>query len=133
MSVELLKASAVELVEKKKFLDSAIENTLHHLKDKSIPLQERWEVYTTLVEDNIINNNDPYGDGFIDVLGSNLTPYDHFYVEKHQTFSFTSVYETIMDADEEWNKDLFEAREKNLEAWQEAVLQSGYSSFTYDW
>lgn len=133
MSLDKLKKDTDNLHLVKASLDAKTKEVLQQLKNKEIPLKDRWEIYTSLVKCNTLNNNDPFGDGFIGKLGSDLTVYDHFYIERYQTASFTDIYETILDAEEEWNEVLFAAREKNLEAWQEAVLESGYSSFTYDW
>jgi hypothetical protein len=106
-------------------------NTLQTmLKDKSKPLDERWDAYVALVENNVLVNNDGYGDGCIYALAHNLTLYNDFYIDKHETASYPDMYEKIMD--ETASENLIAAR-VNIDAWREEVLASGYSSFTYDW
>lgn len=102
--------------------------TDEYLKDKNIPVNDRWEVYSTVVDRNILKNNEIYGDGHIDILSSDreITLYDDFYIEKYQTESFTSMYAKIPELDDDLDQDV-------IDEWREAVLQSGYTSFTYDW
>lgn len=114
------------LIVAKKTLDENSENVLASLKDTSIPLQERWDAYTQLCQHNILVKDRGYGDGFISILDLNGTLYDDFYMERGNTKDFVDMYEQILESDEEYT-------EENIEKWQEAVLASGYSSFTYDW
>ena len=125
-----------ELIDAKTRIDNLLEPILVMLKNKKFNLNERWSAYTTLVSSGIFNKNEIFGDGLIDVLDQHmdaLTLYDYFYIEKGQTTNFTELYDRLMDADPKFDLKLVRARETNLAAWQEEVLQSGYSSFTFDW
>lgn len=124
-------ADVTDLINARKLLNMGLTPVMDKLKDQTIDLADRWIAYTKLVENNILED-DIYGDGYIDILG-NLTLYDNFHVDRHQTMSFPDMYEHIMEADGEYQKELVEARDKNLSQWQEKVLASGYASFTYDW
>jgi hypothetical protein len=121
------------LIEAVETAKNGLAPILEQLKDPSIPLDERWKAYTDLVKAGVLDNNEIYGDGFVDTLGENLTLYDDFYVERHETRDFIDMYDHIMESDGDYQKELVAARETNLAAWQEEVLASGYSSFTYDW
>jgi hypothetical protein len=101
------------------------------LKDTSVPLEDRWQGYTSLVESRLLDNESGCGDGYINVLGPNLTLYDDFNIDRHQSTTFPEMYETITDADDEFGGDGYDAA--NIPKWQETVLASGYSGFTYDW
>lgn len=112
--------------------DEGLAPILELLRDTSLPLDDRWTAYTALVESNTLINNDGYGDGFVNTLGD-LSLYDDFNIERHQTMTFSSLYEKIMEADAYYEKSLVEARNKTLSLWQEEVLASGKSAFTNDW
>lgn len=109
----------------------ALPPLLVQLKDTSLPLDERWDAYTQLVNNDILVREMTYGDGFLDVLDKNGSMYDDFNTDRGQTLTFPDMYQMVMDGDE-WNESLV-AMQPNLPAWQEKVLASGYSSFTYDW
>lgn len=114
------------MIESKKNTDTILAGAIDALKNTDIPLTERWAAYTELVEKNIYNKNQLYGDGFIDDLGEGLTLYDEFYVERRETVKYVDMYERIMEDEDNYEQE-------NISAWQEKVLQSGYTSFTYDW
>lgn len=122
----------MDIIEQHKQVQAQLDTALTVLKDISIPLDQRWDRYTELVQSGAFNRNDPYGDGEIDTLGTNMTLYDDFYIERGETTNFIDMYERVMEAEEEYDEVLF-AAQANITKWQEAVLASGYSSFTYDW
>jgi hypothetical protein len=124
-------ANAIIFAHKKVLED--LPTVLEGLKDTDYPLEHRWDAFVELCKNNVLVNNDTYGDGFIDQLSKTLCIRDDFLMDRHETMTFVSMYERIMEADGEWESALIEARETNLAKWQEAVLASGYSSFTYDW
>lgn len=99
------------------------------LKNKSIPLDERWDSFTKLVESGVLNDIENYGDGFVDTLklgsGGELTPYDDFYIERHETSLYTDLFEKI-DEDPEIDLD-------SVVKWKEEVLSKGSAGFVYDW
>lgn len=123
MSIELLELDLRNAQEIKRVLDIKLAGILEALRDTTISLFERWTVYHTLVTDGILNNSQIYGDGYIDVLAEGLTLYDDFYIDRYQTKLFTDMYEQILE----------NGKDYNIEAWQEAILQSGFSGFTNDW
>ena len=117
----------------KRDLDAFSKSAIDSLKDKTILLADRWEAYTQLVKANVFVHKDVCGDGFIETLDDNATLYDDFNVDRYCTATFVSMYERMMTADPKWDEQVCEYRDRNLEIWQEQVLQSGYTSFTYDW
>lgn len=129
----MLNERVQKLVEARKMLNEAVVPLIEELKDTKIPLNERWEAYTKLVENGAHTRSETYGDGFIGTLDRNMTLYDDFHVDRYQTERFIDMYDHIMEADGSYQQDLVKARETNLEAWQEKVLASGFASFTYDW
>lgn len=128
-----LETDVQELVKAFETVGGGLLPIVEQLKDTTIPLETRWQAYKTLVDKDILVNNETYGHGFLDELGDNLTLYDDFYIERHQTSNFTEMYDHLMEADGSYQERLVAARDANLAKWQEAVLASGYSSFTYDW
>lgn len=102
------------------------------LKDQSIPLDERWEAFEILVNGSVLTSTELYGDGFIDTLRvegkRELTLYDDFYIERHETTSYTRFLERILDVFQGDGLDML-----SLAKWKEKVLASGYASFTFDW
>lgn len=121
------------LIEAYRLAAEGLKPIQDRLKDTSIALEARWAAYHRLCDEGVLCSNEIYGDGYLSTLGDNLTLYDDFSVDRHQTEQYIDMYEHIMEAIGEYQKELVEAREQNLAAWQEEVLASGYSSFTYDW
>ena len=123
-----------KLLEARRLILSGLEPMLEDLKNKDIPLSNRWSAYTLLVANHIITREQSYGDGYLDDLGGDLTQYDHFNNGRHNTVRFIDMYDRIVDADPRWQSDLSQLQgTDNFVAWQERVLASGYASFTYDW
>lgn len=114
-----------KLIDMKKTVDEGLPEFLTIITDETLALETRWEIYSTLCKFKILVNDEIYGDGHIDVLGNNLTVYDNFYIERHETFDYVDLLERIEQSDS--------LPKENLREWKEAVLQGGYSSFTYDW
>lgn len=111
-----------------------ISEALVALKDKSINIDERWNAYSAMVDNGVLNNTQSWGDGFLDVLkrtdGRELTMYNDFYVERHQTMSFVDMYEAIMEYSVMHDAEL---TGESIENWRETVLASGLASFVHDW
>jgi hypothetical protein len=120
------------LVEARTLLNQGLTIIQPQLVDQSIPLEERWAAYCTLVKQNILVNEESYGDGHIDMLGDNMTMYDDFNVERRETLTYPDMYERIMEADEQFEERLVKAQ-YNIIPWQEKILASGYSGFCHDW
>lgn len=116
-------------------LQAKVTTVLDQLKDTALPLDVRWAAYTALVKNNLLVSEDPYGDGMLEafVNGDQMTMYDTFNVDRHQSIDYVVMYQKILDADPRWDETLVAAREAGLSKWQEAVLASGHSSMTYDW
>lgn len=108
---------------------------LNSLKDKSIPLDERWEAFEILVNGNVFNKIETYGDGYIDTLvrvdGKESTLYDNFYIERHETTKFPDMLEKILEP--AWKTNEMEYTPESIVKWKEKVLASGNSGFTNDW
>jgi len=126
MNIEPLLAAAAAL-------QSQLPPILEQLKDTSIPLDERWDAYTQLVEANILVSDQSYGDGNPGgAFDSNrVSLYDDFNIDRGQSMTFPAMWEAM-------NEEFFEGgdaydAEGAKDKWREAVLASGYSSFTYDW
>jgi len=114
-------------------LQSQLPPILEQLKDTSIPLDERWEVYTVLVDQNLFVKDDGYGDGELRAAfdPDRVSLYDDFHLDRGQSMTFPEMWEAMNDEDFEGG-DVYDA-EGAKDKWREAVLASGYSSFTYDW
>jgi hypothetical protein len=132
-SMSSLSIAVEQLVDARKKIDEQLQNIIGLLTDSGESLDERWGAYTALVKNNILVKNESYGDGYLNTLGPNLTQYDDFYNDRGVTVQYIDMYDQMLEADGEYQKDLVEARDNNLAKWQEQVLASGYSSFTYDW
>lgn len=124
---------AQKFVEARKMLNEGVQPLLNSLKTTDLPLEDRWASFTTLVKGDVLTEIESYGDGFIEELDTNMTLYDDFNCERHETMLYTDMYERIMEADGDYQKKLVAARETNLDAWRERVLACGKAGFTNDW
>lgn len=115
-------------------LVSASANVIEALKDTSIPLDERWKAFTKLVEAHILVNEESYGDGELRLLGDNFTMYDDFNTDRGQSMTYPEMYDIFIGwgTEDDWSGNEALAPEV-IEAWQEHVLERGFSSFTHDW
>ena len=105
------------------------EEVIAKLKDTSIPLFERWEAFSELVDNNGLTSIKTYGDGFVYTLDKSLELYDDFHVERHETMLYTDMLETIRE-----NSRLERLLgETVIDAWKEKVLAEGYAGFKHDW
>lgn len=127
-----LSETVAALVTIREGLNVALTPILQVLKDKSLPLDERWTAYTDLVKADILVNNETFGNGFDQYLEGDVSLYDDFNIDKGQSTQFIDMYERIIE-NADYNDNLATMRDAGLTDWQEAVLASGYSSFTYDW
>lgn len=122
-------ASAASLVASHQAVQEDLKAFQSTLKNPSIDLDDRWEAFTLLVENGVLNDIKSYGDGFMYTLehgsGRELTLYDDFYIERHETTLYTDLFEQIQEEPEiEWSTVL---------KWKEKVLESGFAGFVYDW
>jgi hypothetical protein len=125
----MLKDTVATLIENKAAFDKWCTPTLAQLKDKNIPLDERWEAYGQLCKAKIITKIAPYGDGFVDTLYAGGCCYDDLHIEKYQTSDY---FEMAEDNFEGWG-DTPTPTPKRIAKWKEEVLASGDAGFTYDW
>lgn len=122
------------LIEARRLTLEGLAPIMEMLKDREIPLDERWAAYTQLVNNHILINIEPYGDGYLDNLGPNFTLYDDFNADRYQDVTYTEMYDVIMDSDETYKQEFHALKDSNvLKEWQEQVLELGFSGFTYDW
>ena len=98
------------------------------LTDQSIDLERRWELYEYLAKNGFLVKEDGFGTGYVNLLDCSSL-YDDFYIDRYQSVSFIDMYN---DRIQERLEDE-ELTQEQVDAWREAVLASGYSSFTYDW
>lgn len=125
MSIHAITEQVTELVKKKNQIDEAVALTLSCLTNPAYDLEDRWQLYLQIVNNNLLDNIELFGDGFIDTLGGNLTIYDNFYAERYQTVEYFDMWDTILE-DEHGTSE-------TRDEWREKVLASGYSGFKYDW
>lgn len=128
--MDTVEQAVEEIVESiRKMRASAEELVKTVLRDKTQPLDKRWELLVKLSEVGVLPEQ-AFGDGYIDdVFG--LDPYDDMYMERHQTYNYVEFLQyKLVEAFEEDESEL--APEKIAE-WKEKVLAAGYGSFTYDW
>lgn len=100
-----------------------------YLKDKSIPLEERWNLFTG------------YGIHLLDETcdcpylnwdnGEEIFIYDDFYINRHQSVWYTYLVDCIIEYTED-NPE-YNYSEDRLNKLKEQILSNGYSSFLYDW
>lgn len=124
MNESELVVKTAEVIQAKADLVKTFKSMLDALKDQTIPLDARWTALVALTNAGVIDNCDPFGNGYINVLGDGVTLYDTFNIDRYQTSTFVDMFEHIVDSDEPF---------ENVDNWRETVLQSGYSEFTYDW
>lgn len=98
-----------------------IEKYKSFVSDTNVSLNDRWIAHKLV---NDILPCESYSDGFIEEIEPGLCMYDDFYVERHETMSYIDMWDRIQEKD---------FPEENMNAWREAILKSGYGSFTFDW
>lgn len=96
---------------------------LEDLKNKSIPLKERWTAFSEVCEVGTFNKIELYGDGYVEVLHPTFTLVDTFYVNRGTTVLYIDLYEHIDDG----TLDEYNISEETINEWKEQVLQSGYA------
>lgn len=93
-----------------------------YLQDKSVDLDERWELYVEVCESSDYVNVYPW---ILELKTHNLLQNPDMLHRGEEIYLYLSV-EGIEDEIDEY-PDL------DLNALKEEILQSGYSSFIYDW
>lgn len=113
------------IIAKKSELDDLLNEAVRAFQNKDEPLDHRWDAYTQLVGLGCLNRKTWSADGLTRVIDDNLSLYDDFYIERHETKSFIEMDKII---NEEHDFD-----QEKVDAWREAVLETECSHFTYDW
>jgi len=132
----ITKTSLVNRLYEKQMFDTEFKA---FIKDQSISLEERWDLFKFACENNLFVNVD-WSIIRLKTLEANrnFCWYDDFGVEKYQTVEFTSIVESIEEYVEESLEEKDEevypitTREK-LNELKEEILATGYSGFVYDW
>lgn len=108
----------------KQELDEAVGLVLKQIQNvEGESLDERWKAYVKIHE---LLPTETYGDGFIEDINTSWTMYDDFYIERHETVDYPTMYERI--------KAQLEVKQSEaLDMWRERVLATGDGAFTYDW
>lgn len=115
---EAMKAMQLEMVE--------------YFKDKSIPLAERWEVFSEATGNGTFDRIEPWVMHIPIFEEMNLNWYDDFYIERNQLVEFNFlVNESIPDCIEFSEGDVW--KDFDIDALKEEILQLGFSGFRNDW
>lgn len=113
---------------------------LTRLKDRSIPLNERWEAFEILCNNQILTSTKggnviPSGwSGYVDVLkdknGTSLELDEIRWTSRYETILYVDMYEPL-------SSDAYDAYDKctreSVDEWRETVLENGHAGFVYDW
>jgi hypothetical protein len=124
----ITKTALVNRLHEKQMFDTEFKA---FIKDKSIPLQERWDLFKFACENNLFVNIScwVYHSKLLERT-NNFTWYDYFDYERYQTIYFTQVVDhraTSLTLGQ-----LLKSQEEINEL-KEEILASGYSGFVYDW
>lgn len=96
-----------------------------YIKDKDIPLDERWRVYERVIENDLYYKcKSSYWD--IEKYDKHLCLHDDLCFERYQTIALPCLLERLVDC-------LGEDKEDLIHNIQEEFLASGYTHFVYDW
>lgn len=98
-----------------------------YLRDKNIPLFDRWEIFRkTPLE---LLNNDTYNVSFdCEKLlhGGEISWYDDFYKDRHSTVEMVSIIESCEENPDQYSEEF-------ITAFKEEILQKCLGSFVHDW
>ncbi len=108
------------------------------IKDKSIPLDERWEFFKEAPE--YLKNKSSYIEHFdAETLleEGEIVWYDEFYIERYQECELVNVISSIEDRinskDDYPHSRGADYSVEFLEAFKEEILQKNMHSFVHDW
>lgn len=115
-------------------LDILKQQMALHLKDKSIPLDERWEIFKNLPKD--CYTQDSYGPSFSNM--GDLVLYDGFiHAERYEVIDVIPMVQKIEDAKNNLSqqKPIFQKDLQRIDIVQlkEEVLARMAGSFKFDW
>lgn len=97
--------------------------------NKSIPLDDRWELFETLTEQNMLCNQS-FGDGFVHLFGKGYSIDSTFHANRFACNRYVDILEYVKQH-LNYGRASYPTDEAII-AWKEQVLSNGYSSFTYD-
>lgn len=99
-----------------------------YIKDKNVPLEDRWEVYSTLPA-HYFDESRWVMD--YDFAGTDIVWHDDLYMEKYETVDNLVIIERIENKLE--YEKLNGGTEEDILQLKEDMLQSGIRRWTYDW
>lgn len=102
------------------------------IKDKSLPINARWDLYTKAVDANYLKDIDSCY--FVPVLlnKENFTLYDNAYVDKYQTYDYTHLIgDSILT--KYMTNTLSKEEFERFSALREEILKDGHSAWVNDW
>lgn len=115
-----------------KKMKEALENDIKPLlADKSIPLEERWELFAAAEELMPIRS--------FHISEIMVDEYDLFDTNRGSIVLFLERYDWLKEAHEGFEEDEDDYYQSvvetypDLDAWRELVLASGYRGAVYDW
>lgn len=134
MKQDFLKDIAEYEVSKARLLQIKPEYVLY-IKDRTIPLEERWNVFQHMPE--FMKQSGGWVE-YIPILeDSGIEWYDDFYIDRYQTVELNKIIERIKEElDDEYKGDLYEKIKDipNLvDEIKEWVLENNIYSFINDW
>ena len=98
-----------------------------YIKDTSYALDDRWSVYVAACQSNILD----YHQWITNLPAFNdVSWYEDFYKERHQTVKWIDVIESIEDSDENVARNIYK---QNIDEIKEQILASGEAGFENDW
>jgi hypothetical protein len=136
----ITKTSLVNRLHEKQMFDTEFKA---FIKDQSISLEERWDLFKFACENNLFVNVDCwlYHSKLLERT-NNFTWYDYFYIEKYQTVYFPQVIqdlsdklESALDPENDYDdiEDCLLKSQEEIDELKEEFLATGYSGFVYDW
>lgn len=137
----ITKTLLVNRLHEKQMFDTEFKT---YIKDKSIPLEERWDNFKFAVENKIFVNINGWVIHLKTLESSrNFSWYDDFGVEKYETVKFERVVERVSDnleeilEDPDYSEDFRDnypiITREELNQLKEEILATGYSGFVMDW
>ncbi len=117
--------------------DQVKTDILNVLKDTFYPLPERWELFKKCPADLL--KTETYGppSGLDTLAGHEIVWYDDFYIERHETVDSVDIVERMEEnLTSTYSSQFFERHtvtQADIDAYKEAVLQSGVKEWEYDW
>lgn len=142
ISIQMItKGLLVHLLHEKQMFETEFKA---FIKDQSIPLEERWDLFKFACENELfVNIKSCYPTIKILESNHNFNWYDTFYIERYTTVEFTNIVERVSEnleeilEDPDYSEDFRDnypiiTREELVEL-KEEILATGYSGFVYDW